>query len=164
MYISPEFIYKKIYKLLENVTPLRADCGELCGKSCCEGDDETGMYLFPFEEVMFNGCEKYGITIEESDFYVEGNAVSIALCKGICNRKYRPLSCRIFPLIMHNGEIKLDRRGFSVCPLVKYNDINALDENFVLTVTKVYNILSKIKEIRPYIKETSDLIDEFSFI
>lgn len=150
--------------MLENVTPLRADCGELCGKSCCEGDDETGMYLFPFEEVMFKGCEKYGIKIEKSDFTVDGNAVPIALCNGVCNRKYRPLSCRIFPLIMHKGEICLDKRGFGICPLVKYNDINALDKDFIEAVTRVYNILSKIKEIRPYIEETSGLIDDFSFI
>jgi hypothetical protein len=60
-------LYKHIYKLLEDVTPIKADCGKLCNAACCEGDDETGMYLFPFEETMYDGTEKW-LKIYDSDF------------------------------------------------------------------------------------------------
>ena len=38
--------------LLEEVTPLRRDCGALCGAACCSSleGEETGMLLFPGEE------------------------------------------------------------------------------------------------------------------
>ena len=41
-------------KILEEVTPLKADCGRVCGAACCaslEGE-ETGMLLFPGEEAL----------------------------------------------------------------------------------------------------------------
>ena len=42
-------IYQKAFHLLQNATPLRTDCGVLCGKACCKGDDMAGMLLFPGE-------------------------------------------------------------------------------------------------------------------
>ena len=53
MRLSCEAFYRYAYSLLEEVTPLPADCGQLCGAACCKGDDETGMYLFPGERVMY---------------------------------------------------------------------------------------------------------------
>ena len=38
--------------LLSNLTPLKSDCGRLCGGACCQGDDATGMLLFPGEEAL----------------------------------------------------------------------------------------------------------------
>ncbi len=43
--------------LLEEVTPLKSDCGRICGAACCaslEGE-ETGMLLFPGEEALYRG-------------------------------------------------------------------------------------------------------------
>ena len=36
---------------LNNVTPLRRDCGRVCSAACCRplGGEETGMLLFPME-------------------------------------------------------------------------------------------------------------------
>lgn len=33
--------YQEIYRLLDSVSPLSRDCGELCGAVCCGTDDET---------------------------------------------------------------------------------------------------------------------------
>lgn len=79
-------LYTHLYRLLDKATPIGADCGKLCGAACCKGDEDTGMYLFPFEEVMYDGSEKW-LRIYESDFYVNGKAVKIAICSGICDRK-----------------------------------------------------------------------------
>ena len=38
--------------LLRELTPLKTDCGRLCGGACCEGDEETGMLLFPGEDAL----------------------------------------------------------------------------------------------------------------
>ena len=47
-------VYSAAYSLIDEATPLRhKDCGALCDGACCKGDDETGMYLYPFEEAMF---------------------------------------------------------------------------------------------------------------
>ena len=51
-------LYGYLYSLLDDVTPLKADCGALCDGACCKGDD-AGMYLFPHEEVMYSGREKW---------------------------------------------------------------------------------------------------------
>ena len=111
-------IYKHLYKLLEKATPIGVDCGQLCNGACCEGDGETGMYLFPFEEQMYNGTEEW-LEIYDSDFIFKGKPVKIAICNGTCNRKKRPLSCRIFPLFKIDGELKNDPRAVHVCPLAK---------------------------------------------
>ena len=43
-------------ELLENLTPLKTDCGRLCQAACCQGDENTGMLLFPEEETLYEGC------------------------------------------------------------------------------------------------------------
>ena len=39
--------------LLETLTPLKTDCGRLCQGACCQGDEQTGMLLFPGEEAFY---------------------------------------------------------------------------------------------------------------
>ena len=42
-------------KRLEEVTPLKSDCGRVCGAACCRPvqGEETGMLLFPGEEAFY---------------------------------------------------------------------------------------------------------------
>ena len=47
---DPGDMYGRLYNLFDTITPVRADCGVLCERACCGGDDETGMLLFPFEK------------------------------------------------------------------------------------------------------------------
>lgn len=37
-------------ELLGDLTPLKTDCGRLCGGAWLPGDEQTGMLLFPGEE------------------------------------------------------------------------------------------------------------------
>ena len=43
-------MYKKIFEILGELTPLNVDCGVLCECACCKGDGDQGMLLFPHEE------------------------------------------------------------------------------------------------------------------
>ena len=75
---------------LKNVTPLKRDCGRVCGAACCrplEGE-ETGMLLFPGETEAYAGREGWKIR-----HTARGDMV---VCPGRCDRDDRPLSCRLF--------------------------------------------------------------------
>lgn len=154
-------LYRHLYKLLENATPIGVDCGQLCGAACCKGDGDTGMYLFPFEECMYDGTEEW-LKIYDSDFIFRGKPVKIAICNGTCDRKKRPLSCRIFPLFKCGGELKNDLRAVHICPLAAGNiTLEEYDRTFVENTRKVFNVLNKFGVIREYVAETNKIIDEF---
>lgn len=154
-------LYTHLYRLLDKATPIGADCGKLCGAACCKGDEDTGMYLFPFEEVMYDGSEKW-LRIYESDFFVNGKAVKIAICSGICDRNKRPLSCRIFPLFKYGDKtLGADLRAKHICPLAAANLKNKeYSPEFIKNVSKVFNVLYKFKLTAEYLNETQKLIYE----
>ena len=63
---------------LETLTPLKTDCGRLCGARCCaslEGE-ETGMLLFPGEEDFYEDQEGWRIVPTGKDLLLicPGNA------------------------------------------------------------------------------------------
>ena len=45
--------------LLESLTPLKDDCGRLCGAACCHPDEDGqgGVALFPGEEEYYKGAD-----------------------------------------------------------------------------------------------------------
>lgn len=141
-------IYRKVYGLLENYTPLPADCGMLCGKNCCKGDNETGMLLFPHEQTALPTVEK--------------NGRRLAVCEGSCRREERPLSCRIFPFfpaVGKNGiEVVPDERGRNVCPMISHADEIIFDENFLSRVREVGELLSEDAETLAFLKEITEEI------
>ena len=51
--MNTAYIYLQLYKLFDDITPVPVDCGQLCDKACCKGDD-SGMFLFPGEKEVFN--------------------------------------------------------------------------------------------------------------
>lgn len=166
--MKPEKLYAEAWRILENLTPLTVDCGQLCGAACCDdgGHEDAGMYLFPGEEKMYENMPEW-IKIEESEFEYgdDDKKALIAMCKGRCDRKMRPLSCRIFPLTPYKKEneplkIVMDARAKSMCPLAKAMYISDLDERFVRGVELVFKVLEKNKEISDFIVELSYLIDE----
>ena len=103
---------------LETLTPLKTDCGRLCGARCCaslEGE-ETGMLLFPGEEDFYEDQEGWRI--------VPAGKELLLICPGECDRAERPLACRVFPLmpcIREDGSIavRTDERARVVCPLAR---------------------------------------------
>ncbi len=152
-------LISKAYELLERVTPLRYDCGKLCGGRCCKGDDNTGMWLFPYEEDVLKGID--GFEIIDCD----GNlGYKMVVCSGSCNRKTRPLACRIypyFPMITENGyDTRADIRGISGCPVL-YNNIKP-DYKFIRQVRKVARLFDRDKELRSYLKNINTMLDEIS--
>ncbi|GAB6181638.1 hypothetical protein JCM14036_29570 [Desulfotomaculum defluvii] len=161
----------KIYKLLDEITPLKQNCGDLCNAVCCtEWDKGVGMYLLPGEDVMFTGEEDWLEWEEHSTEVYEfcptwfGN-IKFLRCKGYCLRERRPLACRVFPLMPYlteDGKLTLRfdiELGSRICPLAQNNDINILDPEFVRRVAKVYQILLDDKLIRDDIEWQSRQLD-----
>ena len=46
----------RAHALLDALTPLKTDCGRLCDGACCQGDETTGMLLFPGEDALYERC------------------------------------------------------------------------------------------------------------
>ncbi|MCG9968096.1 hypothetical protein L9W92_08545 [Pelotomaculum terephthalicicum JT] len=58
MQVSFMVDWDRIYRLLDDITPLAVDCGRLCGSACCsEWEQGAGIYLLPGEESMFSGFD-----------------------------------------------------------------------------------------------------------
>ncbi len=126
--------------ILEDVTPLKRDCGRVCGARCCRSLDgeETGMLLFPGEEEYY--ADKAGWTIRETAM---GRMV---VCPGRCDRAERPLACRLFPLLPvpgGDGSVRacLDLRARAVCPLARQG-IQTMDPVFVSAVREAGECLA----------------------
>lgn len=161
-------IYAQAWQMLENLTPLKIDCGQLCGGACCDdgGHDDAGMYLFYKEEIMYKDAPDW-LRIEESEFLYgdDDEKTLIAMCKGKCDRSMRPLACRIFPLTPYKKEgeelrIIMDPRARAMCPLAKAMKIEDLDERFVRAVKLIFSVLIKERHIEEFIIELSYLLEE----
>ncbi len=162
--MEPKDFYRYLYRKLNKRTPLKTDCGQLCGNACCEDGEgeQLGMYLFPFEEEALEGASN--LDIQDSDFCIHEKAVKIAFCKPYCDRKMRPLSCRIFPLFPYvdregNMQIIIDPRSRACCPLHKA-DMRDFSPQFVRGVRHVAKLLWANETTREFLYETSRLIDE----
>lgn len=148
---------KKARELLAEVTPLKTDCGKVCGARCCrpmEGE-ETGMLLFPGEEEEYRG--KAGWTLRETGVGL------LAVCPGTCERDSRPLACRIFPLlpVIREGVVKAaaDQRAKAVCPLLKQG-IRGMDPAFRNAVREAGNFLAEDPELRRFMELLTEEQDE----
>lgn len=144
-------LYKKIFRIMGDLTPLRADCGQLCGGACCKGTDSIGMRLFPHEETV--------LSVQHSE-----NGGRLAVCNGTCNRSTRPLSCRIFPFfptIDENGRIFVepDHRAARLCPLLMHSEEILFDPRFFRAVKRVGRILAKDKDGRAFLQQITEEID-----
>ena len=117
--------------MLQDVTPLRMDCGLVCGGACCRSlpGERTGMLLFPGEEAYYRGKAGYDL--------LETPTGPLLICHGACERAERPLSCRLFPLlpvIREDGvRVAMDARARAACPLAAQG-VRGLSEDFVEAV------------------------------
>lgn len=147
-------LYNEAFEILGRFTPLKADCGQLCGKRCCEGDNGTGMLLFPEEETTLNVIEKDGRRL--------------AVCGGECSRKERPLSCRIFPFfpVYENGKIRAvpDLRGINICPLLVCIDEVKFSRRFLRRVEKIGDLLYSDADCAAFMDEIAGEIREIKKI
>ncbi len=135
--------FAAIYRLLNKVSPLSSDCGALCGAACCGEDNsaqksndlDMGIYLLPGEEKLFVDELKndfFWIKESASDFEFPtswSGKVNFIKCKTPpnCNRNFRPIQCRTFPLAPHiddTGALSLILFPENLpyqCPLIKNN-------------------------------------------
>ena len=140
-------------ELLENLTPLKTDCGRLCQAACCQGDDATGMLLFPEEETLYENCSFAEIL--PLDYRLGSTKAHLLVCKGRCEREARPLACRLFPLFLKFKEdgvtkLRIDVRAKSVCPLTDYG-IKSLDPEFKQAARKAYDLLLEDEACAAYL-------------
>lgn len=152
---------------LKNVTPLKRDCGRVCGARCCHSleGEETGMLLFPGEAEAYAG--KAGFEVRKT---AQGD---LLICSGSCERDDRPLSCRLFPLlpvIGDDGKVRAvtDLRAKAVCPLTRQGK-SAMDPVFSDAVCEAGEILAAEDEQAVFLEMLEDeqeelkrLRDEFS--
>ncbi len=159
-------LYKQIYRRLDNLTPVPFDCGELCGKLCCQGDDESGMYLFPGEEKLFFGNDNFSVL--KTDIESGTRAVNLLVCHGPCKRTDRPLSCRIFPLVplYRKGctlEIIQDPRA-RICPLIHPEAADCIDPVFIWEVTYAFQVLLKVPEVAEFLDTLSYVLEDYQIL
>lgn len=142
---------------LNRVTPLKRDCGRVCGARCCRSCDgeETGMLLFPGEEELYRNKDGWKIMDTASG--------PMTVCPGVCERDERPLSCRFFPLIpvIRDGQIRVtvDQRARAVCPLARQG-IRALDPAFTEAVREAGETLAADNGLRGFLQMMTEEQDE----
>lgn len=141
-------------ELLKDHTPLKADCGRLCDGACCRGDEATGMLLFPSEEALYTGCTFARVV--PTGFALGHTPALLLVCGGHCDRKNRPLACRLFPLFLHfradgTSAVRMDARARAVCPLTDYG-MQALDPAFTDAARRAYDLLLEDKTCAAYLR------------
>lgn len=141
-------------ELLESLTPLKTDCGRLCQGACCQGDEATGMLLFPGEEALYEDCAFARVV--PTGFSLGGTPAQLLVCDGRCDRKNRPLACRLFPLFLKFREdqtpvLRMDARARAVCPLTDYG-MKALDPEFKQAARRAYDLLLEDKVCAAYLR------------
>lgn len=151
--------YQAIYRVLNRVSPLETDCGELCGAACCtaelkaaegegrDGAPEMGIYLLPGEDKLFDKHEDWlswsSENAEDYDFPESWRGkVFFVRCKTPpkCPREKRPIQCRTFPLLPHideDGVLSLVYNDLELpyrCPLIE-EEIPLEDRFYKATLT-----------------------------
>lgn len=149
----PADIWRKCHALLDDVTPLLTDCGFLCDARCCKGGSDDGMLLFPGEESLFaetadplsNPDEPGGWRLTDSKINVPDThePVKLLVCNGQCDRRFRPMACRMFPLLpwmdrQSRVRIRPDLRAFATCPLLSGTDVPPIRPAFAEAVREAF--------------------------
>ncbi len=133
--------------LTGDVTPLKCDCGALCGAACCaiDEDGQGGVYLFPGEAALI-GDAAWARYAPCGDW----GGCEVLTCEGRCERATRPLGCRIFPLtpmLLKNSKwsVRLDARAWAMCPLMA-SGMRGLEPGFVEAVRQAVEALGEDEE------------------
>lgn len=152
-------VLQQALALLEDVTPLDTDCGNVCGGRCCRPSaDSTGMLLLPGEETLLGDA---GFSITPAD------GGHLLICNGSCRRERRPFACRVFPLFPYVGEDGIvravyDPRSFRLCPLTRNCAHVRLRRDFVRAVRMAGTRLMRDPACAAFLREQSREIDDIS--
>lgn len=162
--MTPKDFYQQLYSPFDTLTPLRFDCGRLCGGACCQaGPELPGMYLFPGEQELFEGKE--GFQIKEATLPGYG-PVPLLVCSGQCDRAMRPLACRVFPLApkLMDGKltVRADPRGRAVCPLAR-DGAAGMTQAFKSAALDAFAALLERPQTNNFMKALLVYLDEFEY-
>ena len=164
--------YQAIYRLLNYITPLSWDCGQLCGAACCMSDGEDMViYLLPGEDKVFTREEDWLVWdydyAEDYDFpdswYGKVHYVKCTTAPK-CHREKRPLQCRFFPLTPHlseDGTLHLILSPVELpytCPLIE--EKTELEPRFIKAVYTVWKHLLRDPLIYDLVEYDSSDRDE----
>jgi len=123
------------------------------------------MLLFPGEEGFFSP------SLKKQRIPLGGDKGYFASCTGRCIRRFRPLSCRIFPLLPYVAKddrklsapfrfsIIQDPRGKYLCPLIYAGD--HVEEEFRERVAMAISEAGKCRTVRKFIFRLSEIADEY---
>ncbi|MDO4548533.1 MAG: hypothetical protein Q4D04_10565 [Clostridia bacterium] len=132
-----------------DLTPLKSDCGLMCGSACCRPDDDGqgGVMLLPTEVAGDWG------------HVVESDRCRVLVCDKMCERPSRPFLCRVFPLapvLCKDGawKARMDARSRAMCPIYR-SGIAGLDRVFVKAVERAFNILSKDAAMNDFLRRVA---------
>ncbi|MBP3720803.1 MAG: hypothetical protein J6J41_05685 [Clostridia bacterium] len=143
--------------LLAEVTPLKRDCGRICGKRCCSSleGEETGMLLFPEEEDYYGELEGWRM--------LPAGRELLLICPGSCRREERPLACRMFPLLpiptAEGIAVRTDERARAVCPLARQG-VKGMDPAFAEAVRQAGEILAGDEKQREFLNRLAEEQEE----
>ena len=150
---------------LTTLTPLKMNCGKLCGGACCqpdpEEDGENGMLLFPFEEELYREpIEGFPFRLIDDDTLFEGGKRFV--CEGTCSREHRPIACKLFPLRLNTHTLKAepDPRAWAVCPLLERGGVRGMSQDFVQAVEAAGRALMEDETIRAAMENEQRMLDE----
>ena len=157
-------------ELLQTLTPLRRDCGGVCGAACCAPDEDGqgGMLLFPGEEALYQPLPA-GFSLRQDDGVLPG--MLLLTCGGVCDRALRPLACRMFPLtpvlsvrdgrerqmetkLLVRDDIVVFSAGnqiYAECPLCE-GGVRGMDATFAQAVLQSARILNECPEHQAYFR------------
>lgn len=157
-YYSP--VIKKAYEMLERITPLKKDCGKICDGKCCRGESSDGMLLFPGEEKLFMHSDGFNVYFDDRYGYY------CVTCKGKCDRKNRPLACRIFPYFIYVKDeqsaptVAPDIRAVEFCPLLKNG--HKIDKKFLRTLRICAAALSSDDTVKKFLVDLTAVLTDFN--
>ena len=134
---------------LGSLTPLKINCGKICGGACCEPDEsgENGMLLFPFEEELYKEpIEGFPFRLIDDDTLFKGGKRFV--CEGKCSREHRPLACRLFPLRIR---LECDQTG---------DETRAMSQDFIKAVEQAGEALAQDASMLEALHNEQRLLDE----
>lgn len=156
-----EAILQQAYAAIGDLTPLKTDCGAVCGAACCrcDADGQGGVALLEAEFARLSGVDWARMGRDRAM-----NAPML-LCKSACERKLRPYLCRIFPLCpvrTADGRwaVRLDARARAACPLAR-GSLKGLDPDFVRAIARSIGILARDPEGEAFLERWSEIERRF---
>ena len=113
--------FNRIYRLLDQVSPVDYDCGELCGAACCTCQDpDMGIYLLPGEEKMFTRDEdwlSWGWCMAEDYEFI---------CEYIDDKSYEIAQVYLLNLDLNIDEFKLQQEEVAEVKWLSFEEFKKL--------------------------------------